>query len=169
MKAYSVFVRLNVGNYRGYSSYYNDFEDVEIEEYVGSYNSRAAAKTAAQNVDISAYNAAKKNWTASSGDAWTTFAFVFESDINSPVKTDAVSDAADEVAAAARNAWRRSPAGLAYAENQRQLNIAYKVRTEAAKEKRAAEKRAAQDLINAKSRATRAAKKAAAQAAPSQV
>ena len=128
MKIYSVFVRYNTDNVRSHGGYYSDSANIDVEEYAGSYDSRAAALAAARNVDISVYNTAHKNWEASVRDAWTTFAFVFGSDLNSPANGGAVSDAADEVASAARKEWRRSPAGLASAERQKQLTAAYKIR-----------------------------------------
>ena len=164
MRIFNVFVRYKIepdSTFGGYDSN-GDCGDIEAEEYVGSFDSLAAADTAASRVDVAGYNAGNKRWKASAADAWTTFGFVFESELNHRVSGDAVSNAADKVASAARKEWRASPAGLAYVEKVKRMQAAYAARRAEEKEKREADAREARERTNAKARATRAAKKAAA-------
>jgi hypothetical protein len=162
MKMFNVFIRYNIEDVD--DSDYSDGDyyspDIEIEEYAGTFDSRAAAETVVANVDISFYNADKKGWRASAADAWTTFAFVFESDLNSRVPSDAVSVAADKIKDAARSRWRASPAGLANAERLKKRREGYVERKAQETARRAEDLKDRRDRINAKSRATRAAKKA---------
>ena len=163
MKVFSVFVRYF--NEEEIESSFETHADIKTEEYLGSYDSRDAAEHAARAVNITQYCMLEKEWQPSVADAWTTFSFVFESKMNHPVKSGSVTGLADNISSDIHSAWMKSPAGLENAERIRQLHIERETQRQIEKERKAAVQREIQDRINAKSRATRAANKAARMAA----
>ena len=162
MKIFNVFVRHHLRYVRTYSGYESDdYADIVTEDYIGTFDSQRSADVAARDIDISIYNSDINAWKPSAADAWKTFTFVLENEMNRPIVDTDVSEEADRVASSARKKWKATPAGMEYLEKLRRSREAYAERQSKADEKRAADARDVREKINAKARATRAAKKAA--------
>ena len=147
---HSVYVRHTKECDEDYGNSYRQYS-VAVDDYLGSYGTRAAAEDAANKVDIATYTCNIVHWAE---DVWTNFVFVYKHQLNAPVDPAMVQEEADRVSTHKYEMWNISPAGVAHRAAAEKRKQDYKTRHN---EKIEAEK----ERIRAKARAVRAAKKAA--------